>query len=537
MIDIFASREFLVTVASGAVTSTVVYTLTDFLYEDSITSASSVFFAIVATMIPNWIIGQREDNGYWLKKPKAIEKVKVDEKVEVVVKPKPTIAKPVVESFNQAAPWQVKAKEIQDALYSYQYSANQKICVQVKSYSKNAPMVEIYNIVPIEENAWLKLFKDKDVEFAKLITSNIKESDKIIKKGADINALSKLGDNLSRDLKLPKGVKISVDVNVGGGMAAIYLPKENRDWVITEDYLDEVEESKQILPMFFGKGLDQQSVTEDLVDGPHGIIIGETKSGKTVSIQSKLLLLANARSPKFVEFVLIDPKLVGLRLLNGLPHVRDETIVDMNEAATYLTGLVDDMNDRNRQLVEMDVQNIEEYNAIVSEENKMRYKVIVIDEFLDLLEDDGCTYDEEGNEDHKNTIGKVSTKQLKYIFRKGRSIGFHVVLLAQRFAAEDVPGSIRNNVGMNLCMSVSDAHASKMVIGEHGGENLLKYGDSLLKMNGWNAPVRIQGGGFKNDSKDIRALVTKIGEKWQDELQSNSNSEVDENVIVFGGRS
>lgn len=416
------------------------------------------------------------------------------------------------------------------ALSEYKYGAGGgKICVAVVGYNDEAPMVTVYKIIPVLD----KYVFDQNGQYVGInVEEHLKKGGKvgqIIKKGANLNILQDLGDNLSRDLGLPKGQKIAVDINIGDGKGAIYLPKENRDWVYLNDYLDIIENSECLLPMFLGKQLDGDSLIVDMVDGRHSAIVGMNKSGKTIGMIAQLLGLAYARSPENVEIVLIDPKFVGFNVLKNLPHVKDGVITDLEEALYILENIEAEMKDRYVKLQEADVQDIVEYNSVSGD--KMPFKIIAIDEFLDLLEDDTPVDGEDGK---TTTIAKRSRKVLGNLFKKGRGAGIHVNVLSQRFAAEDIPGNIRNNSGLRVCMSVTDAHASRMVLEEAGGETLLGFGDTLTKLQDWSAPIRSQGAGFKNNSEDMKMLVNRIKEKW---LKSEEEIELIEipSLSGFGG--
>lgn len=475
-------------------------------------------FSFVATSALFYMIADVGESEYILKSPYQKSEIS-DEIVTVFEETKEEDKKPEIQVIQKKdESIYEKGFALTKALSEYRYSAGgSKICVGVTHYNDEAPMVIVYKIIPVNENNVFKreviegelcLNSYTGIDIEKFIKDDGKISD-IIKRGVNLNVLSDLGDNLSRDLGLPKGQKISVDVNVGGGQAAIYLPKENRDWVYLNDYLETIENSSAIVPMFLGKTLEGDSLIVDMVDARHSAIIGMNKSGKTISMIAQLLGLAYARSPEQVEIMLIDPKFVGFNILKQLPHVKTGVITDLEKALYQLENVEKSMNERYIKLQEADVQDIVEYNKVSND--KMSYLLIAIDEFLDLLEDDTTIENEDGK---TTTIAKRSRKVLGQLFKKGRGCGIHVNVLSQRFSAEDVPGAIRNNAGLRMCLSVTDKHASRMVIDEAGGETLLGYGDTLTKLQDWNASVRSQGAGFKNDSLDIKQIVEMIKTKW-----------------------
>ena len=494
-------------------------------HSNNLSSTTILIFTITSGVIlVNYLVGKWEDRDYSpksLRSPREKENVVVD--VAPIKKPEPNIKNNVKVIEKKELSIYEKGLSLTKALSEYKYGAGGgKICVAVVGYNDEAPMVTVYKIIPVLDRY---VFDETGSYVGIDVEQHIKKGGKVgalLKKGANLNILEDLGDNLSRDLGLPKGQNISVDVNIGDGKGAIYLPKEKRDWVYLDDYLDVVEESKALLPMFLGKTLEGESLVVDMVDARHSAIVGTNKSGKTVGIIAQLLGLAYARSPDVVEFILVDPKFVGLNVLKNLPHVKGAVITDLELALYELESIESEMDNRYIKLQKMDVQDIVEYNNVSND--KMAFKVVAIDEFLDMLEDDTVIETKEGK---TTTIAKRSRRVLGKLFKKGRGAGIHVNVLAQRFAAEDVPGSIRNNAGLRVCMSVTDSHASTMVLGkgEDGGAALLSFGDTLTKLQDWNAPVRSQGAGFKNDSEDMKRIVEMIKEKW---LSSSEEKEGEE---------
>lgn len=522
------STEFEETLVLGGIGTGLVAGATHLLFSDPVATSFSASVCLLMVTIGSYFVGRKEDSGYWLYKNKEV--INTDE-IEII-NPVTDVKSDNdntdnIKDVTEHKQKERTLKEIGDSLTStlaeYKYSTGGGVIgTAVVGFSDEAPMVIIYNIIPVIEG-----YEGIDVE---QFVREGGELNKIIKKGADLSVLGNLGDNLSRDLGLEKGQKITVDLNVGGGRGAIYLPKEKRDWVYTKDYLRQVENSNLELPLFMGVGLETNPVIIDLVDAPHCIIGGTTKSGKTISVLSIVVGLANSRSPDFVNLTLIDPKRVGLKSLSNLPHLKQPVITDMEVAMLALRKLVDEMEERYELMERIWVQDIKEYNA--KSDVKLPYSVIVFDELSMGIKSKLPLYDEEGNET-KRTIGQEIESLLVILTAKGRAAGMHCIFLTQRFAASIFDGELRDNVDMGVCMRVGTSHASKMIIGESGGENLLGYGDSLVTISGWNSPVRVQGGGFQNGSDEVKELVEGIKEKWKKGESDIVSGETKENDSGF----
>ena len=81
------------------------------------------------------------------------------------------------------------------------------------------------------------------------------------------------------------------------------------------------EMEKMTLPIRFGKDMDGRDVVRDLAKLPHLLIGGMTGSGKSVFLHSLICSLAESHSPKEVQFLLIDPKMVEFMVYERLPHL------------------------------------------------------------------------------------------------------------------------------------------------------------------------------------------------------------------------
>jgi DNA segregation ATPase FtsK/SpoIIIE, S-DNA-T family len=87
--------------------------------------------------------------------------------------------------------------------------------------------------------------------------------------------------------------------------------------------------------------------------------------------------------------ILIDPKMVELTPYNHLPHLITPVITDAKVAASALSWAVDEMEKRYQMFAKSRSKDIKSYNDIVarglSDNGKMPYIVIVIDELADLI--------------------------------------------------------------------------------------------------------------------------------------------------------
>lgn len=187
--------------------------------------------------------------------------------------------------------------------------------------------------------------------------------------------------------------------------------------------------------------------------GPHGLVAGMTGSGKSEMVQSWILSMAMQFSPQDVSFVLIDFKGTGLILpFMKLPHLAG-TISDLDKnISRNLIALNSELARRKRLFDAAGVNKISDYLKLyksgrVSE--PMPYLFVVIDEYAEF----------------KAQFPEF-TNQINSLFRTGRSIGVHIILLTQNPSGV-VSAESESNVRFRWCLKVVSTAASKEVLGGH----------------------------------------------------------------------
>src|SRR5258705_152077 len=123
---------------------------------------------------------------------------------------------------------------------------------------------------------------------------------------------------------------------------------------------------------------------------PHLLIAGATGSGKSVCINTLIMSLLYTKTPAELRFIFIDPKMLELTPFNGIPHLRMPVVTDPKKAAQALRFCVKEMERRYQMLAKHGARNIEAYNRLnlapsLTEEPKLPYLVVVVDELADLM--------------------------------------------------------------------------------------------------------------------------------------------------------
>lgn len=284
---------------------------------------------------------------------------------------------------------------------------------------------------------------------------------------------------LADDLSLAFGRKVRV-VPSRLGRVGFEVANEKRAAVALRELIEserfKAVASKMALPVVLGRDVRGDGVFADLADMPHVIAAGATGAGKSVGLNVMLASLLYCRTPEELRFVMIDPKVVELQPYARIPHMLLPVVTDMKEAVDALTWAVDEMERRYQLLAGAGAKNIATFNARAKSGEKLPYIVIVVDEFADLIA----------------SQGKAVETLVSRLAQKARAAGMHLILATQRPSVDVITGTIKANFPSRIAFRVSQKVDSRVVLDEQGAEQLTGRGDSLVKLNGADAAVRVQ---------------------------------------------
>ncbi|HPU08830.1 MAG TPA: DNA translocase FtsK 4TM domain-containing protein, partial [Candidatus Atribacteria bacterium] len=226
--------------------------------------------------------------------------------------------------------------------------------------------------------------------------------------------------SLSNDLALAFAVAaVRIEAPIPGRSAVgIEVPNRYKEIVSLRDLIESEEFKKNESPLTIALGRDVSGrpLIWDLREAPHLLIAGATGSGKSVCINSILTSFLYRATPNDLRIGLVDPKRVELSLYSGLPHLCAPVISDARWVVRFLKWLCREMDNRYELLSEVSARNIEEYNQMVEEKEKLPYVVIVIDELADLM----------------MTAPAEVENSLCRIAQIARAVGMHLVVATQR---------------------------------------------------------------------------------------------------------
>ena len=328
-----------------------------------------------------------------------------------------------------------------------------------------------------------------------------------IEKGANVKDVRKVESNLLMYLQC-ESIRIQTPIP-GKPFAGIEVPKkyENRRTVFLGDMIASKEFKNLDYEVPVAVGQDNYGIYHyiDLVEMPHGLIAGTTKSGKSVCLNTFLLSLIYRFTPNELRLVLIDPKRIELGIYEGIPHLAMPVIVDQEDFQSALGWVYDEMERRYKEFELYDEHNIVDYNNIRKEnkESTMPHIIVMMDEFSDWFSD--------ANSEIELYMQKLAAK--------ARAAGINIILATQRPSKDVIKGTIKANFDTRIAFRVSSFEDAKVILGYGGAEKLEGKGDMLIRYAG-RSEQRLQGAfvpnidikkvtRFLKDNNTCEYLVTK----------------------------
>ncbi|MFP3090236.1 DNA translocase FtsK [Treponema sp. TIM-1] len=300
--------------------------------------------------------------------------------------------------------------------------------------------------------------------------------------GVKLSRIVNLQDNIALRLAA-SSVRIVAPIP-GKHAVGIEVPNKKRNIVSFREIIEgelRREGKKPEIPVVLGKDITGEAQTVDLVQMPHLLIAGSTGSGKSVCVNSMILSILYQRAPAECRLILIDPKIVELKLYNDIPHLLTPVITEPKRAFQALQYCIYEMERRYACLDSMGVRDIRSYNKRIKERGiaaeHLPYIVVVIDEFADLMA----------------TTGKELESTVARLAAMSRAVGIHLVLATQRPSIDVITGLIKANIPSRIAFMVASKMDSRIIIDLVGAEKLLGKGDMLYAGVVDPFPVRIQG--------------------------------------------
>jgi len=265
------------------------------------------------------------------------------------------------------------------------------------------------------------------------------------------------------------------------GEITIAVPRADRQTIQFDSCLHKMltstETASMSLPLLMGQSTTGEHLYADLAHQPHLLIAGATNSGKSIYTAQLICSLSLFRSEEELEFILVDTKNLDLVLFKELAHVK-YVLNNISDLRAALTVLLEEVRLRNAQMSGL-VRNIREWN-LLEPLNKMKYKILIVDELADVLDQDAGFLAQIERKLRPPSIHSL----LKTIAQISRAAGVHLILATQRPSVKIISGDIKANFPARVCFKLPSGFDSRVVLDENGAENLLGMGDYLYKIAG-----------------------------------------------------
>lgn len=331
-----------------------------------------------------------------------------------------------------------------------------------------------------------------------------------------------LGDDLALALKAES---IRIERISGSSTVGIEVPNKVRELITLRDIVDTepFDKSPSLMTLALGKDIHGEPVVTDLARMPHLLVAGATGAGKSVGLNSMIVSLLYKALPSQLRMLMIDPKMVELKIYEDIPHLLHPIVTDPKLASHALTWAVQEMENRYRTLSECGVRNIDQYNSLLKDPEAHRrarkaspedqspppqpleYIVIIIDEFADLMM--------VASKDVEDSVTRLA--------QKARAVGIHLIIATQRPSVDVITGVIKANFPSRISYQVASKIDSRTILDAQGAEKLLGNGDMLFLPPG-TARIRRIHGAYVTESEiaDIVDFVKKNqGEpEYRDEI-------------------
>ena len=298
--------------------------------------------------------------------------------------------------------------------------------------------------------------------------------------------------------KAAVGVEVPNQIPTPVGMREIL---ESEDWA----------HAKAELPIALGKDVSGKPLVSDLTKMPHLLIAGATGSGKSVCINSIVASILYSKSPKDVRLIMVDPKVVELKMFNSLPHMLIPVVTEAKKVPGALKWLLSEMELRYQIFAKANVRNITGFNNRKKEEpappppeiqgelagvepdieipERLPYIVAIIDELADLM---------------MVAPAEIETS-IARLAQLARAAGIHLIIATQRPSVNVITGVIKANLPARIAFQVASQVNSRTILDGKGAETLIGRGDMLFTPPGTSRLVRAQGAFVADD--EVQAIV------------------------------
>ncbi len=324
--------------------------------------------------------------------------------------------------------------------------------------------------------------------------------------------------------KAAVGIEIPNRIPTPVGMREIL---ESEDWSSV----------KAEIPIALGKDVSGKPLISDLAKMPHLLIAGATGSGKSVCINSIIASIVYRKSPKDLRLIMVDPKVVELKVFNTLPHMLIPVVTEPKKVPAALKWLLGEMEQRYQIFAKVGVRNIAGFNGrkktgaadfpapdaqqsldgvdpLAADDglevpDRLPYIVAIIDELADLM---------------MVAPAEIETS-IARLAQLARAAGIHLIIATQRPSVNVITGVIKANLPSRIAFQVASQIDSRTILDGKGAETLIGRGDMLFSPPGSSRLLRAQGA-FVSD-EEVQEVVEFLKKNGPPQYAQSVQQQID----------
>ncbi|MBC8040781.1 MAG: DNA translocase FtsK [Opitutaceae bacterium] len=355
--------------------------------------------------------------------------------------------------------------------------------------------------------------------------------------GVRVEKIAGLDKNIALGMRA-QSVRILAPIP-GKAAVGVEVPNQNstpvgmRELLESEDWADAVARTE--LPIALGKDVSGKVLISDLTKMPHLLIAGATGSGKSVCINSIIASIVYRKSPRDLRLIMVDPKVVELKIFNTLPHMLIPVVTEPKKVPAALKWLLGEMEQRYQIFAKVGVRNIAGFNTrkkssadlppdaqhslegvdpLAADDglevpDKLPYIVAIIDELADLM---------------MVAPAEIETS-IARLAQLARAAGIHLIIATQRPSVNVITGVIKANLPSRIAFQVASQVDSRTILDGKGADTLIGRGDMLFSPPGSSRLVRAQGA-FVSD-EEVHEFVEFLKKNGPPQYASSVQQQID----------
>ena len=312
-------------------------------------------------------------------------------------------------------------------------------------------------------------------------------------RGVRVEKITTLDKNIALGLKA-LSVRIQAPVP-GKGCVGIEVPNKKPLPVCLREILASKawEQSDAEIPIVLGKEVTGKPIVADLTKMPHLLIAGSTGSGKTVCINAIIASLLFRETPKNLRFIMVDPKIVEMKIYNDLPHMLIPVVTDPKRVPGALKWLIGEMERRYQLFARYGARNIATFNEKISKASP-------------------------------SELTNGDTEHLPYI------VCIHLIIATQRPSVNVITGIIKANLPSRIAFKVASKVDSRTILDMGGADSLIGKGDMLFIPPGASQLIRAQGAWVSDDeiTNLVEFLKRNGAPEFAEDVQQRIEAETDD---------